>query len=400
MSDSCPLKNQSILINVERMVFTMNNHYIPRLLLRPFSENGKVNLYHFQTAKFATKKIERVFAEKDLFDPELEQQLAVKLEGMFGDLLNHKLLKGDKIHLDRKENLLLRKFVLLLFLRSPLLNMSWEEMVEKTEMADSYEMKKHLYMMQDPIYRSLFEKYIQGPENYISNLNQALACEALDDIVQNQEEFDSLLWAHASNAQLATCAFWDCSQAEQEFIFPKLQGINLLDMKGSLYKAHVIQKKLCQMYGRLPYVVEQELERLLYGSLAYSLNYTIVPLSPTRALICYSPYFRAFFPMYDPTGKHIYYPPLLTQEQFDLHFYEKTRMELFEPCQNFLNAHYTYQVQQLTAAETWDLNGLLLNMETDTFVFHDFNRIRDSFWYYQYQMVFANKKKHDFRALI
>lgn len=85
----------------------MNNHYIPQLLLRPFSENGRVNLYQFSSKQFQTKKTQRVFAEKDLFDEELEKQLAVKLEGIFGDLLNHKLLRGDEISLDRRENMLL-----------------------------------------------------------------------------------------------------------------------------------------------------------------------------------------------------------------------------------------------------------------------------------------------------
>lgn len=379
----------------------MNNHYIPQLLLRPFSENGRVNLYQFSSKQFQTKKTQRVFAEKDLFDEELEKQLAVKLEGIFGDLLNHKLLRGDEISLDRRENMLLRKFVMILFLRSPLANMSWDEMIQKTDMADSPEMEMHDFMMHEPWYRYIFEKYIKFPRNYITDLKQALEFETVEDVLKHEDDISIQLYCAASAALLGTCTFWDCSQSALEFILPKLQGINLLDTRGNYYKFQVLAKKQQELLQReVSCLVSKEVDRLLYGSLMYCQNYTMVPISPTRVLIYFSPYFRAFFPMYDPTGSEIYYPPLLTPEQFDKHFYDKTRMELFEPCRNFFNRYYTYKVKPLTVTETLEMNAILLNMETDTFVFHDFNRIRDSFWYYHYKMVFHHKRKHDFSTLI
>ena len=80
------------------------------------------------------------------------------------------------------------------------------------------------------------------------------------------------------------------------------------------------------------------------------------------------------------------YPPLLKKEQFDRHFFKPMRLELFEPCRTMFNKYYQYSVKKLNENEVKELNGLLLDMETEEFAFHDFNRIRDSFWYYDKKM--------------
>ena len=114
----------------------MNNHYIPRLLLKQFAEKEKVNIYDFGAESFGTKKLKDVFALPDIFDVELEQAFATKLEGPFGNLLHHKLLSGNKVSIDRMENLLIRKFLMIQFLRAPIVNTTWEEMVERTKLKD------------------------------------------------------------------------------------------------------------------------------------------------------------------------------------------------------------------------------------------------------------------------
>lgn len=68
-----------------------------------------------------------------MFDPELETAFSTKLEGPFSDLLHHKLLVGDTVSINRKENQLIRKFLMINFLRAPIVNCTWEEMVERTE---------------------------------------------------------------------------------------------------------------------------------------------------------------------------------------------------------------------------------------------------------------------------
>lgn len=75
--------------------------------------------------------------------------------------------------------------------------------------------------------------------------------------------------------------------------------------------------------------------------------------------------------------------------------YDPYRMELFEPCSNYLNQSYTYKVHQLAAREVQLQNALVLNEEADEFVFHDYDKIRDSFWAYENIFTMVNKK-HDY----
>lgn len=147
----------------------MNNHYVPRLLLKPFAQNNKVNTYDFKNQKFYTKKIKNTFCEKNLYDEELEELFAKKLEGPFGDILNHKFLKGDKISIDRKENLLIRKFFMINFLRSPMVKMDWNEMVKLTQAEEHRSIQLVNFMRQYvPEYKKMFDSSRMSDENYLN----------------------------------------------------------------------------------------------------------------------------------------------------------------------------------------------------------------------------------------
>lgn len=382
----------------------MNTHYIPRLLLRQFAVSGKVNTYDFTTSSFATKKVKNTFALKDSFDPELEAAFAKKLEGPFGDLLNHKLLSGDTITIDRRENMLMRKFKMINFLRAPIINGSWDEMIERTRLWEHPAVQaKEFLSRHHPELRELFEKNIPSKKTYISDLKKAMEIDSLEDIANSASRSDvsHTLALAASHGLVTVAAFWDSSRSGQEFILPKLPGISQMDQVSISYKALTIRKLRAQKEKKgLDSRLRRELDRLEHGSLIYCENFSIYPISPTRVLIFFSPYFRAFFPIMDSTGTIEIYPPLLEKKQFDAHFFEPMRMELFKPCRSSFNRYYQYSVKNLTADEVMALNALLLDMETEEFVFHDYNRIRDSFWYYDKTAKFAFKKKHDFSHLI
>ena len=76
-----------------------------------------------------------------------------------------------------------------------------------------------------------------------------------------------------------------------------------------------------------------------------------------------------------------------------------SEQNLFEPCANFYNQAYAYKVKKLTREEVCQLNALILNMETRQFVFHDYNKIRESFWHYDHVSRFIQKKRYDFSRL-
>ena len=380
----------------------MNNHYVPQLLLKQFAVSNKVNVYDFSAAQFSTRKIRNTFAEQDLFDEELERLFATKLEGAFGDLLHHKLLKGEQIFLERKENLLIRKFFMINGLRSPYMNGTWEEIVAKTKMEDhpstrTMEYLKRLYSarMGDT------KPFEMSKEGYIQNLRKAMEIESLEKILDSvhDPEVSIHLRSVAETAIVSMIAFWDSSDSGQEFIYPKLQGISEMDQVSIFHKCQTLEEVLREKekHGVRP-DVQRQLKALFYGSMAASHNYAVYPISPTRILVKISPYFKVFFPIWpvDDSGKK---EALFSEEQFHIHVYSPLRMSLFEPCVSFENQAYAYKVKQLTREEVCFLNAAALNMETEQFVFHEFNRIRESFWYYDHIIQFAQEKKYDFSNL-
>ena len=375
----------------------MNNHYISRLLLRKFAEGNSVGSYDLIKGEISKKNIKRVFAGQDIFDPELERTMANKIEGPVGDLLNNRLLVGrDSIELDRRENRLLRKYVMLHGLRAPILNTSWEEMIRRTRTEDHPALLRLEFMFEIiPGFRDYFLEEFNNTESYLSNLKLALETDSLEELADFGTDVPVSLQVAACQALLGGIAFWDSRECEEEFVLPKLPGISMLDLQGPMYKCSVIAG-LCDRV--LPNSLLPELERLYNGGLLYSDNYTIYPISPYRTIIFFSPYFRAFFPIMDYEGRRVVYPPLLGRKQFDRHFFEPTRMELFEPCKSKRNSRYRYKVHQLKKEEVFLINSLILDMETEEFVFHDFEKIRDSLRYYDREAKLAYGKKHDFRS--
>ena len=96
----------------------INSHYVPRLILRKFSD--KLSLYNVKTGELKENiSLERAYAIEDYYDSETEKNLSNKIESQFGDLLANHILKCDKeISLSRKQLYLIKKFLLISILRS------------------------------------------------------------------------------------------------------------------------------------------------------------------------------------------------------------------------------------------------------------------------------------------
>lgn len=73
----------------------INSHYVPRLILRKFSE--KLSLYNIKTGELQENIVpEHAYAIEDYYDSETEKKLSRRIESQFGDLLANYLLKCDK----------------------------------------------------------------------------------------------------------------------------------------------------------------------------------------------------------------------------------------------------------------------------------------------------------------
>lgn len=298
----------------------MNNHYISCLLLRHFATAEHINTYNFTINSFEYKKIKKTFSEENLFDEKLEREFAIKLESHFANLLNHKLSQGGVISLNRQENLLLRKFLMINFLRAPILNTNWNEMVERTKQQNHPTVQAMEFLFRHhPELKAEFYKVTHSRENYISNLKKAMEIDSLEDIAEGKQELgiSEELKITARMAMSAVIAFWDTYDINQEFILPKLPGITEMDNVSIFHKSIILKDLRNRLENEwLPDDLELELRRLQVGSLLFSENYSIYPITPTRCIVCFSPYFRAFFDIMDASGKKKLYSPMLKKEQF------------------------------------------------------------------------------------
>ena len=211
----------------------MINHYIPRLLLKHFSVQDKVNVCDVEALKFSTRKLKNTFAQENLFDEKLERLFATKLEGPFGDLLNHKLLQGDTIYLERKENLLIRKFILVNALRSPFINGSMEETIKRTKLQDHPSVQGLEFLKRYfPETEEFLKQMEPSKERYIENLRKAMEIGSLETIsgtvpealselypgLPMGKEISVPLWMSVRNVVAGTIVFWDCTESGQDVL--------------------------------------------------------------------------------------------------------------------------------------------------------------------------------------
>ncbi len=210
-----------------------NTHYIPRLLIRQFAEGEKVNSYDYKKNTFQTKKLRKTFSDTDLFDEELESAFAKKLEGPFGNLLNHKLFGSNSIFIDRKENMLLRKFFMINFLRAPIINGSWNEVVERTRTQEHPSVQAIEFLCRHhPEFKDKFQRDRPSDKTYLRDLKRAMEIDSLAEIADpKNDSVPVTLQAAARRAMVSAIAFWDSADCGQEFILPKLPGISRIQDK-------------------------------------------------------------------------------------------------------------------------------------------------------------------------
>ena len=73
----------------------INSHYVPRLILRKFSD--KLSLYNVKTGELKENiPIEHAYAIENFYDDETESKLNLRIESQFGGLLSNIILKKDK----------------------------------------------------------------------------------------------------------------------------------------------------------------------------------------------------------------------------------------------------------------------------------------------------------------
>lgn len=260
-----------------------NNHYVPRLILRKFSD--KLSLYNVKTGELKENiPPEHAYAMQGFYDNETEKKLNLKIESQFGGLLSNLILKREKeISLSRANVLLIKKFLLVSMIRSI--------------QAENWMQKEKLFYSLCPL-APFEEKQIEGEspnEYWLRTINVILDTDGTPQQVLNHPDktYPAYRWACIVNS--AYLAFWDAPSNRDEFVITDI-GMTSENEKGwDGVRVHN-QKKL-DYIAKILELTKDESERENLLSLRYTVrnfseNFQMFPISSNRMIVLISPFFK------------------------------------------------------------------------------------------------------------
>lgn len=339
------------------------NHYVPRLILRKFSD--KLSLYNIKTGELKENiSPEKAYAKEDFYGEETENKLNIRIESQFGDLLSNKILKcNDEIQLSRTNLFLVKKFLLISMLRS----IKAEEWIQK---------EKYFYDLCS-IPAPFEEKQIDGElsnEYWLRTLNVILDTDGTPQQVLNHQNktYPAYRWACIVNS--GYLAFWDAPNDRDEFVITDI-GMTSENEKGwDGIRIHN-RKKIEYIESLLKSTIDSNerdsLLNLLNTVSSFSENFQMFPISSKRMIVLVSPFFKARY-FWKLSGKNV--TPLS-----DITVIPNEK--LFEPNRNIYvlpqtpgkeyqyheDDRYIYDIKKLTNEEIRYCNALFLD-RIDTYL--------------------------------
>jgi len=260
-----------------------NSHYVPRLVLRKFSD--KLCLYNVKTGELKESiPPEHAYATQGFYDNETEKKLNLKIESQFGGLLSNFILKREKeISLSRANVLLIKKFLLVSMIRS----IQAENWMQK---------EKLFYRLCHPA--PFEEKQIEGEspnEYWLRTINVILDTDGTPGQVLNHPDktYPAYRWSCIVNS--AYLAFWDAPSDRDEFVITDI-GMTSENEKGwDGVRVHN-RKKLDYITKLLELTKDtsehDNLSNLLYTVTNFSENFQMFPISAKRMIVLISPFFK------------------------------------------------------------------------------------------------------------
>ena len=359
----------------------INSHYVPRLILRKFSE--KLSLYNIKTGELQENIVpEHAYAIEDYYDSETEKKLSRRIESQFGDLLANYLLKCDKeISLNRKQLYLIKKFLLISVLRS----IHGEEFmqVEKRfydtlQNKAKREAERQGLPYDEKVFAPPFEERLIEEETtfqyWMRTLNVILDTDGTPQGIMEHPDktYPAYRWSKIIND--AYLGFWDAPNDRDEFVITDIgmTSENEKGWNGILTHNH---KKLDYIISLMDKTKDEkslsELVRLMHGTSSFHENFQMFPISSKRMIVLIAPFFK-FRYMKKQVGDNV--PPLdyLTAIPNET---------LFEPNRNYYKLpqtpgkdfqyhdddRYIYDVKTLSSNEIRYCNALFLD-RIDTYL--------------------------------
>lgn len=200
-----------------------NSHFIPRLILRHFSsKKDRICLFDLKTGVFRPDvKFDKAFAIDGYYPDDVEEEFNRRTEGEFGNLLNNVILasKDKVIRLDRTQVQKIKKFLLLLIIRS-MHQDAWIEGEKRFE--ETMERLDAMHGITDNFLFPFKERKIEGEsvrEYWIRSLRCILDSQyGLPEEIENDPNATQMAWRWAWVIKSGFLGFWSNKGTNVDFL--------------------------------------------------------------------------------------------------------------------------------------------------------------------------------------
>lgn len=339
----------------------ITNHYVPRLVLRKFSD--KLSVYNVKTGELSENiKPEHAFEQCGLYNDEIESKLNLKIESQFGNLLSNILLQNNKeISLTRLQVLLIKKFLLISELRT---------------------IQNEALLQREREFHKIFgfpfvEKTIEGEtpyEYWMRTISVVLDSDGTPDSIRERPDktYAAYRWSMVINS--GYIAFWDAPDNKDEFVITDI-GMTSENEKG--WDGHYIHndRKLGFLKTILNCVTSEaekrEINRVIYNTCNFSENFMMFPISARRMIVLICPFYKIWFSLNEdvinlmPLGNLTVIP---NEELFqpNRNYYEATH-SFVNTGKYHENDRYIYDIKNLNRDEIRYCNALFMD-RIDTYL--------------------------------
>ncbi len=260
----------------------ISNHYVPRLVLRKFSD--KLSVYNVKTGELSEAvKPEHAFEQAGLYNDEIELKLNLKIESQFGNLLSNILLQKDKeISLNRSQVLLVKKFLHISKLRT----IQNEELLQR---------ERALHKLLDFPFE---EKPIEGEtpyEYWMRTINVVLDSDGTPASILDHPDktYAAYRWAMVINS--GYIAFWDAPGSKDEFVITDI-GMTSENEKGwDGIRIHNHKKRLWLMSlleSEKDDTEKTNLKNAIAAMSNFTENFMMFPISAKRMIVLICPFYK------------------------------------------------------------------------------------------------------------
>lgn len=277
----------------------MDNHYKSQLVIKRF-DREKVWFYDLKNRTLEQKKPKRIFYGVNIYSEIVEQKLR-RIESIYSNILDKKILEKEEISLTRRDLNLIKKFLIIDGLRTMYeegdfvnffksFEQSARKYFESMKLTALYDIRAIAYLNEFNKYEHKYLSEMDMPDNekYMFCL-EVLLDNDIYELHKTKCPLDIIAWAAAITESYLT--FWDSSDSE-EFILTDINMMSEYDMCHMMYGGLNSEK--------ISYLISKLKESFAHPTILKTLNvmyenYNIFNISNTRCIVCINPFFKLYF---------------------------------------------------------------------------------------------------------